>query len=61
MANVSLKKNFVLNAILTISGIIFPIISYPYVARILGPEGTGEVDFATSVISYFALFSQLGV
>ena len=61
MGNVSLKKNFLLNALLTISGIIFPIISFPYVSRILGPGGTGKVDFATSIISYFALFSQLGI
>ena len=61
MGKPSLKKNFVLNAILTISSIIFPIISYPYAARILGPEGTGKVDFAMSVISYFSLFAQLGI
>ncbi|MBO7425576.1 MAG: oligosaccharide flippase family protein [Clostridiales bacterium] len=59
--NPSIKKNFVLNAILTISNILFPIISYPYVARILGPSGTGEVDFAASIISYFSLFAQLGI
>lgn len=57
----SIKKNFVMNVILTLSGIIFPIISFPYVGRILGPKGTGKVDFATSIISYFALFAQLGI
>ncbi len=61
MGTPSIKKNFILNAILTISSIIFPIISYPYAARILGPDGTGRVDFAVSVVGYFALFSQLGI
>ena len=61
MSKVSLKKNFILNALLTISGIIFPIISFPYVSRILGPTGTGKVDFAASFISYFALFASLGI
>lgn len=56
----SLKKNFVMNIILTVSGIIFPIISFPYVGRVLGPSGTGKVDFATSVVGYFALIAQLG-
>ena len=57
----SLKKNFIMNAILTMSQFIFPLISFPYVSRILLPEGTGKVSFAISVISYFAMFAQLGI
>ena len=57
----SIKKNFVMNAILTMSGFIFPMISFPYVARILGPEGNGTVRFATSVVAYFGMFAQLGI
>ncbi len=56
----SIKVNFILNAILTMSGFLFPLISFPYVSRILKPEGTGKVQFATSVISYFAMFAALG-
>lgn len=61
MRKKSLKLNFVMNAILTMSQFIFPLITFPYVSRILLPVGTGKVSFATSVISYFALFSQLGI
>ena len=57
----SIKKNFLMNILLTLSGIIFPIISFPYVSRILGPEGTGKVDFASSIMGYFSLFAQLGI
>lgn len=57
----SLKLNFIMNAILTMSAFIFPLISFPYVSRILLPEGTGKVSFATSVISYFLMFAQLGI
>lgn len=57
----SLKLNFIMNAILTMSSFIFPLITFPYVSRILLPEGTGKVSFATSVISYFAMFAQLGI
>lgn len=57
----SLKLNFVMNAILTMSSFIFPLISYPYVSRILLPEGTGKVSFATSLIAYFIMFAQLGI
>jgi len=57
----SLKINFVMNAILTMSSFIFPLISFPYVSRILLPEGTGKVSFATSLIAYFTMFAQLGI
>ena len=57
----SLKKNFCMNAILTMSQFIFPLITFPYVSRILLAEGTGKVSFATSIISYFAMFAQLGI
>lgn len=57
----SLKLNFVMNAALTMSSIIFPIVTFPYVSRILMPSGTGRVTFATSLISYFSIFAQLGI
>lgn len=43
------------------SQFIFPLITFPYVSRILLPEGTGKVSFATSIISYFTMFAQLGI
>ena len=57
----SIKKNFIMNAILTMSGFVFPLVSFPYISHTLGPEGTGPVRFATSVVSYFAMISQLGI
>ena len=50
-----------MNALLTMSSFIFPLITFPYVSRILLPEGTGKVSLATSVISYFLMFAQLGI
>jgi len=43
------------------SQFIFPLITFPYVSRILLPEGTGKVSFATSIISYFTMLAQLGI
>lgn len=60
-AGKSLKMNFVMNAILTMSSFVFPLITFPYVSRILLPIGMGKVSFATSLISYFSLFAQLGI
>lgn len=57
----SIKKNFIMNSMLTMSQFVFPILTFPYVSRILLPEGTGKVSFATSLISYFAMFAQLGI
>lgn len=61
MKQKSIKLNFIMNAILQISAFIFPLITFPYVSRILGPSGTGNVSFATSIVTYFALFAQLGI
>lgn len=57
----SIKLNFIMNAILTVSSFIFPLITFPYISRILLPVGTGKVSFATSFISYFNLIAQLGI
>lgn len=57
----SIKLNFIMNAILSMSGFIFPLITFPYASRVLLPVGTGRVSFATSIIAYFAMFAQLGI
>lgn len=61
MKQKSLKLNVIMNMILTMSSFIFPLITFPYVSRILLPEGTGKVSFAISLISYFLMFAQLGI
>lgn len=50
-----------MNSILTMSSFIFPLVTFPYISRILLPVGTGKVSFATSLISYFTMFAQLGI
>lgn len=57
----SLKLNFIMNAMLTMSSFIFPLITFPYVSRVLGPTGYGKVSFATALIAYFLIFAQLGI
>jgi len=57
----SIKLNFIMNALLTMSSFIFPLITFPYVSRILSPVGTGRVNFATSFVSYFTMAAQLGI
>lgn len=57
----SVKYNFIMNAILTVAGIIFPLITFPYISRVLMVEGSGKVTFAISVVNYFAMFASLGI
>lgn len=57
----SLKHNAIMNTILSISTIVFPLITYPYVSRVLGVEMNGRLSFAQSTINYFALFATLGI
>ena len=57
----SLKKNFLYSAIFTFSNLLFPIITFPYAARILGPEGIGKVQFVNTFAQYFVLIALLGV
>lgn len=57
----SVQFNFIMNAILTVSSFIFPLITFPYISRTLLVDGIGKVNFATSVISYFTMFASLGI
>lgn len=57
----SVKYNLVMNILLKVSSVLFPLITFPYTTRILGAEAYGRVGFAISVVSYFALVASLGI
>lgn len=57
----SIKKNFIINGIKIFFNLIFPIITFPYISRVLGPIGIGKITFATSITNYFLLFTNLGI
>ena len=57
----SIKKNFFWNLILTLCGYVFPLITYPYVSRVLGVSNIGICDFVDSIINFFVIFAQLGI
>ncbi len=61
MKTKSIKINAILNVIKTCSTIFFPLITYPYVLRVLMPENIGKVNFSNSFISYFSLIAGLGI
>lgn len=57
----SLKTNIILNFINVITGIIFPVVTFPYAARVLMPEGVGVVTFQQSIVNYIVLLTNLGI
>lgn len=57
----SLKSNYTYSLINTVTKILFPIITFPYVARVLMPEGIGQVNFFQSIIEYITFFASLGI
>lgn len=61
MKHKSLQVNAILNSLRTILNIIFPIITFPYVSRVLGVRGIGIYNFSNSIVSYFLLIAALGI
>lgn len=57
----SLKKNFFYSSILTTANYIFPLLTYPYVSRVLGVNNIGVCNFIDGIINYFVLFSMMGI
>lgn len=45
----------------TVSGFLFPMITFPYISRVIMAEGMGQVQFYTSIINYVVLLTSLGI
>lgn len=50
-----------LNAVKGFMSVFFPLITFPYISRVLGVEGIGKYNFAFSIIHYFLLIAGLGI
>lgn len=57
----SIKSNALLNVIRMASNMLFPMLIFPYISRVLGPESVGKVNFTISVINYFVLIASMGI
>lgn len=60
MAN-SIIRNSFYNALKTTSTIVFPMILFPYVSRVLGPEYIGKINFTNAYVQFFNLIATLGI
>lgn len=57
----SVKVNYILNLINTGTQMLFPLITFPYVCRVIEADGVGQINFFQSIISYISLFTCLGI
>lgn len=57
----SIKKNSIYSVIKTGASIVFPLITFPYISRVLLTENVGKINFGLSVVSYFSLIASLGI
>ena len=56
----SLKKNIFWNSVRVGSNLVFPLVTFPYVSRVLGPDTIGLFNYVTAIAAYFTLFASLG-
>ena len=57
----SVKSNFIYNTVYQILILILPLITAPYVSRVIGAEGNGIYSYTYSIVQYFVLFAMLGL
>lgn len=57
----NIKLNFVLNTSRLFLGTFFILLTMPYITRVLGSVNLGNIEYVNSVVSYFLLFTALGI
>jgi len=57
----SVKKNFAYNFIYQVLIMILPLITAPYLSRVLRADGMGTYSYTYSIAYYFTLFGMLGL
>ncbi len=61
MAKKSITKNYIYNLLYQILITIVPLITTPYLSRVLGAEKIGIYSYTLSITTYFILLGSLGV
>ena len=61
MKKKSLGMNAFLNGMRSVLNLFFPLITFPYVSRVLSVSGIGIYNFSNTYINYFILIAGLGI
>lgn len=56
----NLLSNFLSLSFLQVAGYVFPLLTLPYLARVIGVEKFGEIAFASAVLIYFQTLVDYG-
>ena len=57
----STQKNVFYNILFALAQVLLPLITFPYLARTLGPTYLGTLNFAESIARYFVLLAAVGI
>ena len=57
----STKKNFFYSSFLTLANYIFPLLTFPYVSRVLGVDAIGKYNFLDNIVQILIVVSMLGI
>ena len=61
MAKKSITRNYIYNMVYQVLILILPLVTTPYLSRVLGAEGIGIYSYTYAIVTYFILFGSLGV
>ena len=56
-----LKKNYAYNLLYRIVTLVTPLITSPYISRVIGADGIGQYSYTYAISHYFLIFAVLGV
>ncbi len=60
MAN-ELKNKFFYQSVISVSQVLLPLVSYPYITRVLGPANLGKINYVDFLAQMFMIFAAFGI
>ena len=60
-SNKSIIRNYLYNMVYQVLILVLPLVTTPYLSRVLGAENIGIYGYTYAIVTYFILFGSLGV
>jgi len=60
MKEKSLATNYIYHTLFQVFNLLTPLITTPYISRVLRPEGIGQYSYASTLVQYFVILGNLG-